>query len=126
MFLKAENMQHTGSFKYRGAFNAIASLSPEQAAKGVIAYSSGNHAQGVACAAAKAGVTAQIIMPADAPVNKIARTQGYGATVILYDRINESREDVAAAHQRETGATLIPPLIIPGQFQGKAQQNGSP
>ena len=107
VFLKPENLQHTGSFKYRGALNAIMSLTPTQASKGVIAYSSGNHAQGVAKAAADAGVAATIVMPLDAPAVKIKRTRAYGAKVILYDREKESREDIARDHQGET--TLIPP-----------------
>ena len=108
-FVKCENLQRTGSFKLRGGMNALASLSPEDRAKGVVAYSSGNHAQGVAAAARHFGVAATIIMPEDAPVIKRDNTQALGATVVTYDRYSESREALGRKIQAETGAILIPP-----------------
>lgn len=108
-FVKCENLQRTGSFKLRGGMNALASLSPEDRAKGVVAYSSGNHAQGVAAAARHFGVAATIIMPEDAPVIKRDNTQALGATVVTYDRYSESREALGQKIQAETGAILIPP-----------------
>ena len=108
-FVKCENLQRTGSFKLRGGMNALASLSPEDRAKGVVAYSSGNHAQGVAAAARHFGVAATIIMPEDAPVIKRDNTQALGATVVTYDRYSESREALGQKIQAETGAMLIPP-----------------
>ena len=109
LFVKAENLQRTGSFKFRGAFNAIAQLSPADRAFGVVACSSGNHAQGVALAAKLLGCRATIVMPKDAPATKIDGTRGYGAEVVLYDRINESREEIAESHAAKTGASLIWP-----------------
>jgi threonine dehydratase len=108
-FVKCENLQRTGSFKLRGGMNALASLSPEDRAKGIVAYSSGNHAQGVAAAARHFGVAATIIMPEDAPVIKRDNTQALGATVVTYDRYSESREALGQKIQAETGAILIPP-----------------
>ena len=108
-FVKCENLQRTGSFKLRGGMNALASLSPEDRAKGVVAYSSGNHAQGVAEGARHFGVAATIIMPEDAPVIKRDNTQALGATVVTYDRYSESREALGQKIQAETGAMLIPP-----------------
>ena len=119
VFLKCENLQHTGSFKFRGGSNAVLSLTPEQRQNGVLAYSSGNHAQGVACAAALAGAKATIVMPKDAPAVKIANTRAHGADVVLYDRYNESREEIGSALAAETGAELIKPYddvrVIAGQ-----------
>ena len=120
VFVKAECLQHTGSFKYRGGRSALSGLDPETRAKGVIAYSSGNHAQGVAKAAAEYGVPAIIIMPADAPKLKIDNTRALGAEVVLYDRAGgESREAVGDALVAERGLTLIrpydEPLVIAGQ-----------
>ncbi len=108
-FVKCENLQRTGSFKLRGGMNALASLSPEDRAKGVVAYSSGNHAQGVAAAARHFGIKATIIMPEDAPVIKKTNTEALGATVVTYDRYSESREALGRKIQAETGAMLIPP-----------------
>jgi len=119
VFLKCENLQHTGSFKFRGGSNAVLSLDEKQRANGVLAYSSGNHAQGVACAAKLAGVKATIVMPKDAPAIKIANTKAHGADVVLYDRYQESREDIGAALASQTGACLIKPYddkrVIEGQ-----------
>ena len=119
IFVKAECLQKTGSFKYRGARSAISSLDPGLRAKGVVAFSSGNHAQGVACAASELGVPAVIIMPADAPALKIANTRAYGAEVILYDREKEDRDIIGAELAEARGLTLIKPfdneLVIAGQ-----------
>jgi threonine dehydratase len=108
-FVKCENVQRTGSFKLRGGMNALASLSAEERARGVVAYSSGNHAQGVAAAARHFGIPATIIMPEDAPEIKKANTKALGASVITYDRYSESREALGEKVQAETGANLIPP-----------------
>ncbi|SES42313.1 L-threonine ammonia-lyase [Tranquillimonas rosea] len=119
VLVKAECLQITGSFKARGGWSAISSLSPEARAKGVIAYSSGNHAQGVARAARDLGAPAVIVMPADAPAAKIAGTRALGAEVVHYDRATESREDIGAALAAERGLTLVKPyddpLVIAGQ-----------
>jgi len=120
VFVKAECLQHTGSFKFRGGWSALSGLSRAARAAGVLAYSSGNHAQGVALAARLHGVPATIIMPADAPPLKISNTKAYGAEVILYDRAGgASREEVGAHMQAARGLTLIrpydEPLVIAGQ-----------
>jgi threonine dehydratase len=119
VWLKAEPLQHTGSFKFRGAANRIAALSATECAKGVVAFSSGNHAQGVARAAKLAGVAATIVMPSDAPAMKVARTRADGAHIILYDRATEDREAIAARLAAEQGSIVIPsyddPYIIAGQ-----------
>lgn len=119
IFVKAECLQKTGSFKYRGARSAVSALDPETRARGVIAYSSGNHAQGVALAAREMGAPAVIVMPADAPETKIANTRAYGAEVVLYDRANEDRDAIGAAISRERGLALIKPFdnedVIAGQ-----------
>ncbi|MEV8376763.1 threo-3-hydroxy-L-aspartate ammonia-lyase [Kribbella sp. NPDC056861] len=109
VFLKAENFQRIGAFKFRGAFNAISRLSPEQLARGVAAYSSGNHAQAVALAAKLAGTTAVMLMPKDAPPTKLAATRGYGAEVVTYDRYTQDRAALANQLAEERGLTLIPP-----------------
>jgi threonine dehydratase len=119
VWLKAEPLQHTGSFKFRGAANRIAALSAAERKKGVVAFSSGNHAQGVARAAKLAGVAATIVMPSDAPAMKVARTRADGAHIILYDRATEDREAIAAQLAAEQGNVVIPsfddPYIIAGQ-----------
>jgi threonine dehydratase len=119
VLLKAEGLQRTGSFKLRGAYNRLAQLTAAQRDAGVVAYSSGNHAQAVACAAALVGTTAVIVMPADAPVRKIARTRAYGADVVLYDRTREDRAAIAAGLAAARGLTLVPPFedrdVIAGQ-----------
>ncbi len=109
VFLKAENFQRIGAFKFRGAFNAISRLTPEQLRYGVAAYSSGNHAQAVALAARIAGTTAVILMPADAPPTKLAATRGYGAEVVEYDRYTQDRAALAKELATQRGLTLIPP-----------------
>jgi len=119
VFLKAETLQRTGSFKFRGAYNKISAIPEERRAAGVVAYSSGNHAQGVAAAAALLGLRATIVMPSDAPRAKRERTLALGAEVVPYDRDKEDRAAIAHAIVRERGATLVPPyddpLIIAGQ-----------
>lgn len=109
LWLKAEVLQRTGSFKIRGALNFIGSLDPADRARGVVAYSSGNHAQGVAAAAAEYGIPATIVMPADAPAIKLRNTRRSGATVVPYDRATENREAIAARVAEETGAVILPP-----------------
>lgn len=119
LLLKAEVLQRTGSFKIRGALNFVGALGPEQRSRGVVAYSSGNHAQGVAAAAAEYGIGATIVMPSDAPPIKLRNTRRAGATVVAYDRRSENREEIAARIAAETGATIIPPydhrLTVEGQ-----------
>ena len=118
-FVKCENLQRTGSFKLRGAMNSLARLTEADRAKGVVAYSSGNHAQGVAAAARHFGVSATIIMPQDAPEIKKANTLALGARVITYDRYSESREDLGQQVQAETGANLIPPYDYAPTIMGQ-------
>jgi len=119
VFLKAETLQRTGSFKFRGAYNKISSIAPERRAAGVVAYSSGNHAQGVAAAAKLCGMRATIVMPGDAPKAKRERTAALGAEIVLYDRETEDRSAIAHRIAGERGATLVPPfddpMIIAGQ-----------
>ena len=119
VFLKAETLQRTGSFKFRGAYNKISQIPPERRAAGVVAYSSGNHAQGVAAAAKLLGIRATIVMPSDAPRLKRARTEALGAGVVAYDRNSEDRAAIAEKIVKERGATLVPPyddpMIIAGQ-----------
>jgi threonine dehydratase len=118
-FLKCENLQRMGAFKFRGAYNRLAQLDEATRARGVVAFSSGNHAQGVALAAQLLGIRATIVMPRDAPEAKLAATRGYGAEVILYDRKTMNRGAIAAEVAAERGATLIPPYddiaIVAGQ-----------
>src|SRR5690242_10765658 len=119
VFLKAETLQRTGSFKFRGAYNKLSQIPPAQRAGGVVAYSSGNHAQGVAAAAQLLGMPAVIVMPSDAPRPKRERTKALGAEVVLYDRDREDRTAIARAIAQERGAVLVPPfddpMIIAGQ-----------
>jgi len=119
VFLKPEVLQRTGSFKFRGAYNKLSSIPNERRAAGVVAFSSGNHAQGVAAAARLLHMPATIVMPADAPVGKRERTRSYGAEVVLYDRDKEDREAIARAICEKRGATLVPPYddskIVAGQ-----------
>lgn len=119
VFLKPEMLQVTGSFKFRGAYHFISRIPASERATGVVAYSSGNHAQGVAAAAAAFAIPATIVMPADAPATKIARTKGYGATVVFYDRETESREEIAAAIAAAGGATILPPYDHPWTMAGQ-------
>ena len=119
VWVKAECLQRTGSFKFRGAANRITRLTADELRAGVVAYSSGNHAQAVAAAARIVGCPAAIVMPADTPRMKVEATRGHGAEVVLYDRYSESREGIAGALAAERGAVLTPPfedpLIIAGQ-----------
>lgn len=119
LLIKAEPLQRTGSFKFRGAYNMISRLSAKARESGVVAYSSGNHAQGVAAAAQILGIRAAIVMPKDAPSTKIANTKSYGAEVILYDRQKENREVIAAELAKARHAAIVPPyehpLIMAGQ-----------
>ena len=119
LFVKPEVLQHIGAFKFRGAYNKISQLDDSARKRGVVAYSSGNHAQGVAYAAALLGAPATIVMPSDAPAIKIANTKTLGATVVLYDRARESREEIGQRLTAERGATLVKPYddgdVIAGQ-----------
>lgn len=119
LFFKCENLQRAGAFKFRGAYNAIACLTPTERARGVITYSSGNHAQAIALAATLQNVVATIVMPKDAPEIKIRATRGYGGEVVFYDRYTENREEIGARMAAERGLALIPPYdhddVIAGQ-----------
>jgi len=119
LLLKLETLQHTGSFKFRGAWNRLAQLSAAERRAGVVAFSSGNHAQGVAAAARLLGIPATIVMPGDAPAIKLRNTEALGAEIVRYDRLRESREQIAATIARERAAVLVPsyddPDIIAGQ-----------
>jgi threonine dehydratase len=119
VFVKAECLQRTGSFKFRGAYNRICRLTPDELARGVVAFSSGNHAQGVAAAAALMGTPAVIVMPSNAPKAKILGTKALGAEVITYDRWTESREEIGARIAAERGSVLVPPFddfhVVAGQ-----------
>jgi threonine dehydratase len=119
-YFKCENLQRMGAFKFRGAYNALAQLDARQRARGVVAFSSGNHAQAVALAGQLLGIPATIVMPTDAPAVKVAATRGYGAQVALYERTRgEGREQMAQRIARETGATLIPPFDHPDVIAGQ-------
>ena len=119
-FFKCENLQRMGAFKFRGAYNALAKLPADARRRGVVAFSSGNHAQAVALAGRLLGIPATIVMPADAPAVKVAATREYGAEVIFYDRAaGESREAVAERVSREKGATVIPPFDHPDVVAGQ-------
>ncbi|NKB28045.1 MAG: pyridoxal-phosphate dependent enzyme [Rhodobacteraceae bacterium] len=119
VFVKPECLQHTGSFKYRGAWSALSALDADQRAMGVIAFSSGNHAQGVALAAKQHDAPAVIIMPEDAPALKIANTRAYGAEVILYDRETGDRDAIGAELAAQRGLTLIKPFDEPQVIAGQ-------
>ena len=119
VFLKPEILQRTGSFKFRGAFNKLSSIPAAVRAAGVVAFSSGNHAQGVAAAAQIFGIPATIVMPADAPALKRQRTKAFGAEVVLYDRDREDREAIARDLCRKRGATLVPPYDDPAIIAGQ-------
>lgn len=119
LFFKCENFQRAGAFKFRGACNALAQFSPGQKERGVVTFSSGNHAQAIALAASLLGVRAVIVMPNDAPAVKAAATRGYGAEVVLYDRYKESREAIGERLAREQGLTLIPPYDHPHIMAGQ-------
>ena len=119
VFLKAETLQRTGSFKFRGAYNKISQIAPDRRVNGVVAYSSGNHAQGVAHAAALCGVPAVIVMPQDAPRAKRERTAALGAEVVLYDRDTQDRAAIARDICAKRGATLVPPFDDPAIIAGQ-------
>jgi threonine dehydratase len=119
VFLKPENLQRGGAFKFRGAYNTISSLSEDERARGVAAYSSGNHAQAVAIAAGLVGARAVILMPEDAPAAKVEATRGYGAEVVTYDRYTEDREALGRALAEERGMTLVPPYDHPRVMAGQ-------
>jgi threonine dehydratase len=119
VFFKCENLQTGGAFKIRGASNLILSLSASELQRGVVGFSSGNHAIAVATAARYAGVAATIVMPADAPCSKLEATRAQGACVVPYDRFRESREAIAARILEETGATLVPPYDHPATMAGQ-------
>ena len=119
VFFKCENFQRAGAFKLRGAYNALVQLSPEQKAAGVVAFSSGNHAQAVALAAKLLGIKSVMVMPSDAPASKMAATRDYGAEIVLYDRYLEDREELAHRLSDQHGLTLIPPFDHPHVMAGQ-------
>jgi threonine dehydratase len=119
LFIKAECLQRTGSFKIRGAYNFLASMNEADRKNGVVGWSSGNHAQGLAEAARLMGVKATIVMPADAPALKIANTRASGAEVVLHDRVKESREEIGQGIAQRTGATVVPPYDHPWILTGQ-------
>ena len=119
VFFKCENLQRMGAFKFRGAFNALAKLTTQERARGVIAFSSGNHAQAVALAGRELGVSAVIVMPRDAPAVKVDATRGYGAEVVLYDPGTENREEIARSIAGKRGLKLIPPFDHPDIIAGQ-------
>ena len=119
VYVKPENLQRGGAFKFRGAYATICSLGPGERARGVAAYSSGNHAQAVAIAASLVGSRATILMPADAPAAKVEATRGYGAEVVTYDRYTEDREELGKALAEDRGLTLVPPYDHPCVMAGQ-------
>jgi len=119
LILKAEHLQRMGAFKFRGAYNALARFTAEQRQAGVVAFSSGNHAQAIALAASLLDIPATIVMPSDAPTMKIAATNDYGGHVVLYDRYTEDREAIGQALAAERGATIIPPFDHPDVIAGQ-------
>ncbi len=119
VFFKCENLQRTGAFKFRGAFNALSCLEPESRARGVIAFSSGNHAQAVARAAQLLGIEATLVMPHDAPAAKMAATRAYGGHIVLYDRYAENREEIARRLAQARGASIVPPYDHPHVIAGQ-------
>jgi threo-3-hydroxy-L-aspartate ammonia-lyase len=119
VFFKCENLQRAGAFKIRGALNKLLTLTPQERARGVVAFSSGNHAQGVALAARMVGTTAVVCMPKDAPPLKVEATRNYGAEIVVYDRHTEDREQVARAVMERTGRVLVPPYDDPAIMAGQ-------
>lgn len=119
MYLKCENLQRVGAFKFRGAYNAISRLGDEQKARGVITHSSGNHAQAVALVSQILGIHATIVMPDNAPALKLAATRDYGAAVVLYDPATETREAISQRLAQEHGYTLVPPYDHPHVIAGQ-------
>lgn len=118
-FFKCENFQRVGAFKFRGAFNALSRFDAQQKKAGVIAFSSGNHAQAIALSARLLGMPAAIVMPSDAPAGKLAATRGYGAEVVTYDRYGDDRDAIGKRLAEERGATLIPPYDHPDILAGQ-------
>jgi len=118
VFFKCENFQRMGAFKFRGAFNALSRLTASERSRGVVAFSSGNHAQAIALAARIQNVAATIVMPADAPASKIAATRDYGGHIVIYDRYRENREEIAARLAAEQGLSVIPPYDHPDIIAG--------
>jgi|SRR5450631_1497085 threonine dehydratase len=119
VFFKCENFQRMGAFKFRGAFNALSKLAPDERSRGVIAFSSGNHAQAVALASRILGIDATIVMPDDAPVSKMEAARGYGGRVVTYDRYLENREEIAQRLAAERGAAIVPPYDHPAVIAGQ-------
>lgn len=119
VYFKCENLQRMGAFKFRGAFNALSQFSPAQRRAGVVAFSSGNHAQAIALSASLLGMSATIVMPQDAPAAKVAATRGYGGSVVLYDRYTEDREAIGRKLAEQHGLTLIPPYDHPDVIAGQ-------
>ena len=119
VFLKCENLQRGGAFKFRGAYNALSQLTPEQRRRGVVSYSSGNHAQAVALAAKLLGMSATIVMPHDAPALKVAATESHGARILRYDRYREDRVAICRALAEEQGMAVIPPFDHPDVIAGQ-------
>lgn len=119
VFFKCENLQRMGAFKFRGAFNALSQFDASQRKAGVVAYSSGNHAQAIALSASLLGIPATIVMPHDAPASKVAATKGYGGNVVVYDRYTENREEIGRRLAEEHGMTLIPPYDHPDVLSGQ-------
>jgi len=119
VYFKCENFQRMGAFKFRGAFNALSVLAPDARARGVIAFSSGNHAQAVSLAARILGIEATIVMPEDAPPSKMQATRGYGARVVTYDRYREDREEIARRLAESRGSALVPPYDHPDVIAGQ-------
>ena len=120
VFFKCENFQRMGAFKFRGAFNALSRFDAAQRKAGVVAFSSGNHAQAIALSAQLLGIPATIVMPSDAPAAKVAATKGYGGDVVLYDRYTEDREAISRRLSQERGMTLVPPFDHPDVITGQA------
>jgi threonine dehydratase len=119
LYFKAENLQRAGAFKFRGAYNAVAALEPAARRNGVVAYSSGNHAQALAYAATLLGAPSVIVMPKDAPEIKIAATRGYGAEVVFFDRHSDDRDAIARRISQERGMALVPPFDHPDIIAGQ-------
>ncbi|TFW34423.1 threo-3-hydroxy-L-aspartate ammonia-lyase [Massilia horti] len=119
VFFKCENMQRMGAFKFRGAYNALSKFTPEQRRAGVVAFSSGNHAQAIALSAKLLGMPATIVMPHDAPAAKVAATKGYGGNVVIYDRYKEDREQIGRELAEKHSLTLIPPYDHPDVMAGQ-------
>ena len=119
VYFKCENLQRVGAFKFRGAYNALSRLSPAEKERGVVTHSSGNHAQGVALAAALLGISATVVMPDDAPASKVSATRHYGAKIITYDRQTQSREEISAQLTIEQSLVFVPPYDHPHVMAGQ-------